>query len=766
LRRLARMGPHELCTRGRQAAMKRTDVLLYRLGLDPCPRMEPDSGARGRFYSDPEEIPRIASLIYGRMPDRAAALIERAERILARRFDLLGCESLDFGSDIDWSLDPVHPNRAASAPWPSIPYLNFEAVGDHKIIWELNRHQILVTLARAYRITGDARFAAGVEMLWRDWQRKNPYPTGINWTSTLEVAFRALSWVWAGFLLEGSAADSAGFQRDLARGLARSAWYIERFLSTYFSPNTHLLGEGLALMTIGLRYPGLPRAGAWADTGWKIVVDAANRQVRADGGYFEQSTYYHVYALDMFLHARILAGRDGLPIPEGLDRTIRHMLSSLAAISRAGATPRFGDDDGGRLFDPSRNRAEHLRDPLSTGAVLFGDSAFKAAAPGLTEETLWLLGPDAAAAFDAIPEEPPGTGAVELPDCGIYGMASRRAADPPSRVCQFFIDCGPQGFGGAGHGHADALSVQLAANGRLWLTDPGTCEYVGGNGLRDRFRGTAAHNTLTVDGRDQAEPSGPFSWSALPRIEPRRWVPGETFTVFEGRHFGYERLPAPVVHRRWIVGCGDGFWLVRDVAEGQGTHRLEIRWRFAPGLDVTARGAAAAACEGGESLTLLGEENENWRLSVEDSDYSPSYGARVTTRVARWSHEGPCPAEFAAAICFEAKDEARLTRMGGEPAGAAGYEYAAGDVRRRFFFGAGNGAWRCGEWASDAAVLCFTTRGESRELALAGGSFVEYGGRRALDAGAPEALIELRYSPKDWRCSCALDPAMVREVLP
>jgi hypothetical protein len=269
-------------------------------------------------------------------------------------------------------------------------------------------------------------------------------------------------------------------------------------------------------------------------------------------------------------------------------------------------------------------------------------------------------------------------------------MASRRAADACPRLCQLFVDCGAQGFGGAGHGHADALSVQLAANGRLWLSDPGTCEYVGGNGLRDRFRGTAAHNTLTVDGRDQAEPSGPFSWSALPRIEPRRWVPGETFTVFEGRHFGYERLPAPVVHRRWIVGCGDGFWLVRDVAEGQGTHRLEIRWRFAPGLDVTARGAAAAACEGGESLTLLGEENENWRLSVEDSDYSPSYGARVTTRVARWSHEGPCPAEFAAAICFEAKDEARLTRMGGEPAGAAGYEYAAGDVRRRFFFGAGN----------------------------------------------------------------------------
>src|SRR5580658_6967624 len=119
--------------------------------------------------------------------------------------------------------------------------------------------------------------------------------------------------------------------------------------------------------------------------------------------HFEQSIYYHVYALDFFLHARILAAANQIPIPADLDRTILKMLELLSALSQDGPPPRLGDDDGGRLFDPQRNRAEHLTDPLSTGAVLFKRPEFKAASGSLREETLWLLGPPSAAAFDDLP---------------------------------------------------------------------------------------------------------------------------------------------------------------------------------------------------------------------------------------------------------------------------------------------------------------------------------------------------------------------------
>jgi hypothetical protein len=755
------MGWDEIRTRVRQEAGKHWDVLLCRLGLDPC--REPRSGceARGRFFCHPEDTPRVIEVLRRRMPEHVTAILARAQRILDGHFDLLGYRGLDFGHDIDWSLDPVHGKRAPFIPWPAIPFLNFADTGDHKVIWELNRLQFLVTLAKAYRVTGDERFAAGLKDLWYDWRRKNPYPMGVNWASTLEVAFRALSLLWAAFLLEGTPADSEAFQRDTTREIARSAWYISRFLSTYYSPNTHLLGEGSALFLIGVRYPGLADAPQWRKTGWRIVCEEARRQVRADGLHFEQSIYYHVYALDFFLHARLMAAPNGVAIPRGLDETIRGMMAALAQLSQAGALPRFGDDDGGRLFDPSRNLPEHMLDPLSTGAALFCDGGFKAAALGLCEETLWLLGPQSAEAFDALPRAALPARSVALPASGIYAMTS-----PGPPVSQLFIDGGELGALSAGHGHADALSVQLARQGRLWLTDPGTCAYAEGS-ARERFRGTYAHNTMAIDGRHQADPRGPFAWERLPRAQVRRWVAGETFDLFEGCHSGYERLADPVTHRRWVLRWGAGFWLVRDVAEGRGAHRFDIVWHFAPEASVVTEGPVLVSRLEGESLVILPARLPGWQCAVEMGEYSPAYGLTVPAPVARWSTAGECPAEFASVIGLgPGIAEARLDLTDPGAHGAVGYEYAAAGQRRWFFFATREGAWSSLNWASDAAVLCFS----SDELFFAGGSYVEYAGKRAVQCQEQLPRLECRKDGKQWSVAgldrVLLYPAFLPESLP
>ena len=91
-------------------------------------------------------------------------------------------------------------------------------MGDSKVIWELSRHQHLVTLAKAYRLTGDSRFAVDLLAQWRNWQADNPYPKGINWASSLEVAFRSLSWLWVYFLLEGTSVVTPEFRARVAAG--------------------------------------------------------------------------------------------------------------------------------------------------------------------------------------------------------------------------------------------------------------------------------------------------------------------------------------------------------------------------------------------------------------------------------------------------------------------------------------------------------------------------------------------------------------------
>src|ERR1700736_216712 len=115
----------------------------------------------------------------------------QAEEICRHRLDLLGYSDLDFGRPIDWHLDAVHNIRAPRKSFYRVRYLDFAEVGDSKVTWELNRHQHLVTLAKAFRLSGDDRFAKEILSQWRSWHAQNPYPTGINWTSSLEVGFRS-----------------------------------------------------------------------------------------------------------------------------------------------------------------------------------------------------------------------------------------------------------------------------------------------------------------------------------------------------------------------------------------------------------------------------------------------------------------------------------------------------------------------------------------------------------------------------------------------
>ncbi|MGH9353548.1 MAG: heparinase II/III family protein, partial [Terriglobia bacterium] len=492
--RAAAMSWDEFRTRLRQETAKRVDRVAYRVGIDAAAReLSPANGPRkavraaaptgdtvlpaGRFYFETYDVLGILTLLRERFPGECAAVIGRASRILCHQFGVLGFEGLDYGKVIDWRLDPVHGIRAPRRPWYKIRFLQFGEVGDHKIIWEINRHQHLITLAKAHLLTGENRYLTELLDQWRAWQKENPYPMGINWASSLEVAFRSLAWLWVGHLLASSPSAPKTFQHELARALALSARHIERYLSTYSSPNTHLLGEAVALFSIGTLCPRFRSARRWRHLGWNIVLEESARQVQPDGMHFEQSIYYHVYALDIFLHTRVLAARNGIAIPDTFDRAIERMLELLAGISQAGVAPRFGDDDGGRVFDPQRNRSEHLLDPLSTGAVVYNRADFKAASGGIKEETLWLLGLEGARRFDALAATPTSAASRAFRSSGFYVQAGacpqpalgRGAAEPSAdghksqggtarNRYQLVIDAGPQGTGNSGHGHADALS--------------------------------------------------------------------------------------------------------------------------------------------------------------------------------------------------------------------------------------------------------------------------------------------------------------------
>jgi len=693
----------------------------------------------GRFFFSPAGAPALAEMIKLRYPSLAAAIVANAERILQHRFDLLGYQNLDYGQQIDWHLDLVHGKRGPDRLAFKIKYLDFMEVGDAKITWELNRHQHLVTLAKACCFTGDPRYAREILSQWKHWRAANPYPNGMNWASSLEVAFRSLSWIWVYFLMQHSEEMTADIRSEWIKGLALSGRHIETYLSTYFSPNTHLLGEGVALFFLGTLFPELPKARRWKERGWEIVLEAARKQVRTDGFYFEQATYYHVYALDFFLHARILAARNEVQIPAEYDSTLVKMLDALCLFGRAGVVPSIGDDDGGRLFDPGRNRSQHLLDPLSTGAVLYQRGDFKFIAGSPREETLWLLGAEGLRKFEELRSQEPSGASTALKDSGFYLMADPEAGQ------QLLIDAGPQGTGNAGHGHADALSIHLVGGGETLLMDPGTLEYVGDTAAdRNFFRGTAAHNTLRVDERDQAEGVPPFAWRDLPTVKAERWVVGERFNLFAGTHDGYRRLPSPVEHARWVFHRKQHFWLVRDVATGHGAHQLEVSWHLGPTLSPTSARDYVFGT-GSESLGLITAEGHGWSQSAQRGIWSPVYGRQERTMVVTFGKVAELPAEFVTLLLPNANERiGRLERMASNSRVRA-YRYIREREEHWFFFGDQGKPWATGDWGSDAYFLysAYNRDQEQRILILCGGSYADLRGRRVVTVDSLLDFIEV-----------------------
>ena len=751
--RLSRMSWGEVRTRAGQELAKRVDLARCRLGLGPASIPVLSSPNRtARFFFTRDELPTRMRLLQQKLPREVQVIIEEADAICRHEFNLLGYERLQYGPEINWHLDPVHQNTAPLKPWFRVNFLDFSQVGDHKVTWELNRHQHLVTIAKAACLTGDHRYSDELVKQWYSWQQANPYPLGINWASALEVAFRSLSWLWVRNLLAGCPDVPATFEKDLVQALSVNGNYIARFLSTYFSPNTHLLGEAVALLFIGTLCPAIRSSEKWQHLGWEILLRECERQVRPDGVYFEQSLYYHVYALDFLLHARLLAAKNNLPIPGKFDDRVRKMLEVVQALSDAGPPEGFGDDDGGRVFNPRRNRTEHMSDPLAIGAGVYGITYRSAS---LTEEAIWLLGEEAVTHSQEHHDRTPH-GSAAFDSGGIYLIHDQEPC-----VQQMMIDAGPQGTGHSGHGHADALSIHFSIDQQRCLIDSGTGSYMSAD-ERELFRGTGAHNTMRVDKADQAVTAGPFAWSSLPNVRAEAWVRGRTFDLFVGSHDGYKRLADPVVHRRTVFHVHGGFWFIHDRAEGQLIHKLELAWHFSSDMMVAQQeerfitspvqgprdnGAARAA-----SLVLLPVHDSGWTANLVSEPSSPVYGKKSSAPVVRLSCKGRLPLQCATLMVpWLQSGEPPGTvvdlskEWGTEADAVCACRYEQGIAARYVILpGSHEGAWTAGRITSDARLIYFSIEaGKLVHLVLWRGTVLKLGEKILLSHSRPLNRFEL-----------------------
>lgn len=590
------------------------------------------------------------------------AVVTAADRLLAGRWVLLGAERTDMGAP-DWFVDPTTGRAAPRSTYCfSIDHRSERVTGNVKQVWELSRLQHVTVLATAFALSGNERYAERAAQHLRSWWRDNPFLSGINWTSGIEIGLRLITWVWARRLLEGWAGVDELFEGN-TDALAQIWWhqrYLARFRSRGSSANNHVIAEAAGQLVSSLAFDWFADSSTWAVQARTLLEEELLKNTFSSGVNREMAFDYHGFVLELALVAGVEADRAGRPLSRAAWHTLRKMTDVIAATSDVKlCPPRHGDGDDGKgllLGRPDANRWESL---LAIGAELFGPTGWWPSCRPDAASTLVASLAGEHKDFPAAPRRP-----SHFADAGLTILRTKKGA-APEIWCR--CDAGPHGFLSiAAHAHADALAIEVRHDGTEILADPGTYCYHVEPAWRRYFRSTVGHNTVEIARRDQSEAGGPtlWTWHANSRLIAVDCDDDGEAKLWCAEHDGYETLDPPARHRRTVrLGAPERRIEISDVVQTTGSH--PVRMAFHLGPDVHAEQAAECLVdlrwlnENGQSVTAslylpAGLEWSLWRGATDPvlGWYSPRFGEKqpATSVIGDGSFTGR--AEFSTRLQF------------------------------------------------------------------------------------------------------------------
>jgi hypothetical protein len=600
-----------------------SDAALQR-ALGGTPPEAVFAGFLERFFTDPGRARYTAQALAAAYPEHAQRTRGAAERALEHVFDLLGSGPVQLGTRINWQRDFTSGYTWSSDVLPDDQdTLLVETPCDIKIPWELSRCHHFVALGRAYALEPDPRFAAEFVAQLQAWLDDNPWPYGVNWSRAMEVAVRAVNWIWAAALFAAAPEFTPAVQRRFLKAMLQHGNHILNNLEFADRNGNHYLSNGVGLVFLGVLFPEFAQSAAWRQKGFEIVWREIESQVHPDGVDFEQGLGYHGLVTEFWYSCVLLCDRTGYPVPTLVRERLGRMFDFMLAYTRPDGTfPQIGDNDDGRLAgiddEPVGSHQRHL----AVGGAMFQRPELLGAAGEALESAAWLCGPEVL----TMPREQAESISSGFPRGGFYFMRSAET--------HLSIDAGEVGMRGiGGHGHADVLSFELWAAGAGVLVDSGTFTYSRDGIVRQSLRGTAAHNALRIDGQDSSRlGTGRWLWLIENDARPSgiSWSSDAVHDEFLGSHDGYRRLPAPVEHSRRIVFDKQRTtWRIEDIVDGSGEHLVELFFHPGVDFDVDTNGVRLRAPRG--DIWLFGPPEAT--LRDEDGWISRGYGLRQPARV-------------------------------------------------------------------------------------------------------------------------------------
>ncbi len=488
---------------------------------------------------------------------------------------------------------------------------------DPEWAWSFNDLYYFAILMRAYARTGRNVYVKRVDTDTRDWILHNPFPGRManrgNWRG-LTTSARARNWMYTFYGLQQADEFSAASRLMMLSSIPEHAQYLLLFHRGDAFNWTITELEGLA--TIGAAWPEFKDAPGWRAFALDQMGQEMAKQVYPDGAQTELSSTYQRVTVENYEKFIGVFGEFGHLTPDSLVVGVQKMWNYLALTLRPdGTTPGCNDADRRDIRDKLLAAARRYDRPDWTHVVTGGSSGTAPAA-----------GPS-----------------VTFPWAGQVVMRSGWKGDAQWS----FFDAGPYGVN---HQHRDKLHLSVDAFGRALLVDSGRYNYSRGS-YRDYFTGTAAHNTIRIDGRDQnpylERATEPMHASNHGNQADWDYARG----IFDG---GYEGVRGQAIHTRTVIYVHDRFWVVADRIETDRPRTVEALWHFAADCSLVTKDRSVVTADPAKgNLRIVPVGGMRWNVEVvagrEDPVqgwYSPIYGSKEPAPVAVYTADIPGTTTF------------------------------------------------------------------------------------------------------------------------
>lgn len=617
---------------------------LNRIKLGPFPK----------FFIDDQKKEWTANQFLKLFPGEEINVIKAAEKVCDHVFELLGSKPYNFGKEIDWQLDFESGYRwDENQFYRKIKPASYPGGYDIKIPWELSRFQHFVWLGQAYWFSNNETFAEKFKNQIEHWSVHNLPQLGVNWVCTMDVAIRAINWLWGYAFFRHSPSLSDEFHVFFYRTMLEHGRHIFHNLEYYETlTSNHYLSNLVGLIYLGILLPELKEAKKWKEYGIKELETEMLKQVYPDGINFEASTNYHRLATELFLSSTILAQLNGEKFSDEYIKRLERMIEVLGVIMKPdGTTPVIGDQDNGRL-----HRLKIWNNPLHEWIdfrPLFISGKVWSQKPiginvdkSIYIEAFWLLGPKAIREFinDPMFTNPKPIDSMFYPYGGWLVMRDRDN--------YLFLDVGPVGQNEiGGHSHNDTLSIEVFSDRQSWVVDPGTYTYTNDYKTRHMFRQTKSHNTVYLPGFEQSllDEKIPFKVTKPSNQKVLHWEENRDYNLFAAE---VEYASNPIItHKRLVMYAFEAeTWLIGDQLLPERSDAL-IHFTFASGVKtnpiVLPYPGIQLENDLNKSFYILSLNGENPEIST--CWVSSSYGVKQESHQAEFHFSG-YPFHFLALI--------------------------------------------------------------------------------------------------------------------